>query len=247
MATLTVETHAEFGSRIHDHLARLESVNAATLDEVAALCYRVIRGDGLIFAGGTGHSLAMVLESFYRAGGLACTYPVWHPALLPLEGGLFSTHAEKTPGLAAELVERTPAGPGDVAFVYSNSGVNAVPVELAEGFHRRATPVVAMLSTDHMSRAARPGKPKLSDFATHVIDTHVPYGDAAYDTTLGATTAPLSSLSAVFAWTAVLTRLADLARADGYRLPIWTSSNVEGGLARNAELMERYRPRVPYL
>ncbi len=247
MATTTTETATGYGATVRDHLARLGATNSLTLDAVANLVYGVVRQDGLIYAAGTGHSLAMVLETFYRAGGLACTYPVWHPALLPLEGGLFSTHAEKSNGLAPELIERAAPGKNDVAFVYSNSGVNAVPVELAAGFRACGTPVVAVLSREHMNRAAADGRPRLEDFATQVIDTLVPYGDASYDTGFDARTAPLSSISAVYAWTLILTRLAELAKADGFRLPIWTSSNVAGGSERNQELLARYRRRVPYL
>jgi uncharacterized phosphosugar-binding protein len=51
----------------------------------------------------------------------------------------------------------------------------------------------------------------------------------------------------VFLWNLLLARLEEAAAAAGVPLPRWTSANVEGGEARNAALMDRYRSRVPHL
>jgi uncharacterized phosphosugar-binding protein len=206
----------------------------------------VVRGDGLVYAAGTGHSMALVLETFYRAGGLACVYPVYHPGLLPLEGGFTSTLVERQRGLAATLLARVSPGGGDVAFVFSNSGVNPVPVELAMGFRDAGTPVVAVVSIPHMSATPARADVKLGEVATHVIDTMVPPGDAAFHAG-GVTIAALSSIASVFVWDLLLARLAETAAEEGVALPVWTSANVPGGDERNAALMERYRRRVPLL
>lgn len=233
-----------FGELMRAHLANVERTNADVLDQTARLMLDVIRNEGLIYVGGTGHSCALMLESFYRAGGLACVQPLYHPALLPLHGGEDSTLAEKTPGFARILVERYAPGAGDVAFVFSNSGVNAVPVELADELKRGGTPVVAVVSLTHLRAAPLRGDHKIDTVADIVIDTLVPYGDAAYKTADGGSTAGLSSLSGVYIWNLLLTRLADLAAEAGVRLPLFTSSNVAGGAARNEELFKHYRPLV---
>jgi hypothetical protein len=71
-----------------------------------------------------------------------------------------------------------------------------------------------------------------------------PYGDAAYPTTSGARTAGLSSLTGVYVWNLLLTRLADMAATKSVSLPIFTSSNVAGGAERNTELIKHYRAKV---
>jgi uncharacterized phosphosugar-binding protein len=213
---------------------------------VAGTLLEVIRGDGLVYAAGTGHSMALVLETFYRAGGLACVYPLYHAGLLPLEGGYASTLVERQPGMAATLLGRVSPGAGDVAFVFSNSGVNPVPVELAMGFRDSGTPVVAVVSVPHMSSTPARADAKLGDVATQVIDTLVPPGDAAFHAG-GVTIAALSSIASVFVWDLLLARLAEAAAAEGVELPVWTSANVPGGDERNAALVERYRRRVPLL
>ncbi len=238
---------AQFAEDMRSHLATVERHNTEVLDRVATRMLEVITSGGLIYVGGTGHSCALMLESFYRAGGLACVQPIYHPALLPLHGGEDSSLAEKTPGFARILVDRYHPTEGDIAFVFSNSGVNAVPVELADELHARGTPVVAVVSLPHLTQAPMRSSHKIDAVADYVIDTLVPYGDAAYPTADGATTAGLSSLCGVYVWNLLLARLADLAGEKGVRLPIFTSSNVAGGAERNAELFTYYRQRVQVL
>lgn len=235
------------GERMREHLRRVEDANRETLEVVTQAALAVVRADGLIYAAGTGHSIALLLESFYRAGGLACVYPIFHPALLPLEGGAVSTALERVPGFGMQLVRRAAPSPSDLAVIFSNSGVNPVPVEMAEEFRAAKTPVVGVVSREHMRRAPARHPRKLGAVVDHLLDTLVPYGDAAYDAGAGAATMPLSSLSGIFLWNLLLGRLSALAAASGLSLPLWTSANVEGGDARNQALLDRYRRRIPSL
>jgi uncharacterized phosphosugar-binding protein len=98
----------------------------------------------------------------------------------------------------------------------------------------------------HLRNATARATHKIDAVADHILDTLVPYGDACYPAG-AATTAGLSSLTGVFLWDLLLARLADRARASGLELPIWTSSNVSGGQARNEALFRRYRQRVQLL
>jgi uncharacterized phosphosugar-binding protein len=243
---MSIDLRSDFGSGVRDHLARVEEHNAQVLDAVVDRAFAVVAGGHLIHVAGSGHSVSMVLEAFFRAGGLACINPVYHPSLLPLHGAGESTLAERTSGFAALVVARAAPQGDDLAVVVSNSGVNAYPVEVAEAFQERGTPVVAMMSVPHSIRApGRVGR-KLGDIADFVLDTLVPYGDAVYPAGK-ATTAGLSSLTNVYLWNLLLVRLADRAAAEGVALPLWTSANVAGGDERNRELLRQYRAEVPML
>lgn len=243
---MTRDDAAGLGERMRAHLQQAEATNAAVLDRVAERVLGAINQDRLIHAAGTGHSLALVLETFYRAGGLACVRPVFHPALLPLAGGSASTLLERTEGLGALLVEQAAAEPGDVAVVFSNSGINPVPVELAQGLRKGGATVVAITSLPHMRSAPARAGIRLADTADEVLDTQVPPGDVSYPSARPST-APLSSLTSVYLWNLLLARLEDLATATEVDLPRWASANLEGGTERNADLARRYRSRIPFL
>lgn len=234
---------APFGAQVRDHLERVERVNADTLEVVAARLFTVVAGGGRVLTAGTGHSVGFILETFYRAGGLACVVPLYHPGLLPLHGAGESTLLEHTSGLARQIVGRVSPTADDLAFIASHSGINAVPVELAEELRSHGTAVVALMSVPHSSSAeARVGR-KLGEVADHLLDTLVPYGDAVYPAGDGAT-AGLSSITNLHLWNLLLTRIADIAAARDLELPLWTSSNVAGGEQRNEVLLARYRTRA---
>ncbi len=228
------------------HLAGLEARNATALDRVASLVHDRLARDGLLFVGGAGHSLAGVAEVFYRAGGLAAVRPLYHSRLWPLNHALDSTAAEREPGLGNAVVAAAAPGGDDLLVVFSNSGVNPYPVELAQGFGARGLPVVAVTSLRGGAGSPARAGARLAELADVVLDTDTPPGDVAHPGP-APRTAPLSTVGSTFLWSLVLARLHDLAAARGTELPVWRSANVADGDAANATLLARYGPRIPEL
>jgi uncharacterized phosphosugar-binding protein len=231
-------------------LEALEARNADALDRTTALIWQALQGEGLVHVTGAGHSTLFALEAFYRAGGLAAVNPIWHPALLPLMGARTSTFAERLSGLGAELVRAARVCQDDVVIIFSSSGVNPVPVELAEAARSAGASVVAVVSLDH-SRAVpsrHPAGLRLGDVADVVIDTGAPVGDAGYVASPGARpVAPLSTILGAYVWDALLVRLADCAAVADVELPVWASSNVPGGDESTDEMMSRFVERIQAL
>jgi uncharacterized phosphosugar-binding protein len=233
-----------------DHLRQFEDRAGGALDQAADLVLAAVRADRLIHVAGSGHSMAFVLEAFYRAGGLACVNPIWHPGLLPLAGGRVSTLQERVSGLGTALLAAARPQAGDLLFVFSQSGINPVPVELAVAGREAGTTVVAVTSLVHSRAVAsrHAAGRRLADVADLVIDTGVPAGDAIHVAEVGApAVAPLSSLVGIYAWNAIMVRLADRAAAAGVELPVWQSANVPGGDRAAAHLIERFAGRIAAL
>ncbi|HEX2315773.1 MAG TPA: sugar isomerase domain-containing protein [Thermomonospora sp.] len=239
-------TGARHADRVRALLDGLDARTGPAIADAAALLLESIEADGIVHVAGAGHSLALVCETFYRAGGLAPVRPMWDPAVLPLSGALRSTEAERRPGLGRSVVAAAAPAAPDVAVVFSTSGRNPYPVEVAEECRARGVPVVAVTSTAAAERAAARTATRLADHATIVLDTGVPPGDVVHPP--GAPrTAAVSTVVAAYAWSRLLAELDDLAAARGVRLPCWTSANVPGGDEVNRALLARYRDRIPEL
>ncbi|WP_433262424.1 SIS domain-containing protein [Actinosynnema sp. CS-041913] len=237
---------SDYGDVVRTHLTRVEQQNAAALDDVAELVLASVRADGMVLAAGAGHSLAAVAETFYRAGGLACVRPIYHPELLPMHGAVSSTAAERRSGLAAEVLGESGLAPHDVLFVFSTSGVNPYPVELAVQAADAGCPVVAVTSLAASAAAPRRAGTTLAENATVVLDNLVPPGDATYPAD-DPVTAAVSTVATAFLWNLLLVRLLDKAAEAGVSLPLWRSANVEGGDAANSDLLRKYQSRIPQL
>ncbi|GGP84681.1 SIS domain-containing protein [Saccharothrix coeruleofusca] len=243
---MTTDPGSDYGDVVRNHLTRVEQQNAVAIDDVAELVLASVRADGTVLTAGAGHSLAAVAETFYRAGGLACVRPIYHPELLPMHGAVSSTAAERRTGLAAEVLREAGLAPHDVLFVFSTSGVNPYPVELAAHAADAGCPVVAVTSLAASAAAPRRAGTTLAENATVVLDNLVPPGDATYPAD-APVTAAVSTLATTFLWNLLMVRLLDKAAEAGVALPLWRSANVEGGDVANAALLRKYQTRIPQL
>jgi uncharacterized phosphosugar-binding protein len=133
-----------------------------------------------------------------------------------------------------------------VAVVFSTSGRNPYPVEIAQECAARGVPVIAVTSPQASRHASARADSLLADHATVVLDTAVPPGDVVYPPR-APRTAAVSSILGAYTWSRVLAELDDLAEARGVALPFWTSANVPGGDEANQALLARYGPRIPEL
>ena len=135
---------------------------------------------------GSGHSRIMVEEMWPRYGSFPGFNPIvelslsFHNLVVGANGQRQAMYLENVAGLAERILRNFALRPTDSALVISSSGCNVVPVEIAEGFHKRQIKVVAIISRRHAEASSSKhadGK-KLQDFADIVLDTGAPVGDA---------------------------------------------------------------------
>ncbi len=214
----------------------------------ADLCVDSLSKGGLIYVFGTGHSMLMVLEVFYRSGGLASIYPILDPNLLGLNGMSLSSSLERLPGYASNLLNAQRIIPNSVMIIVSNSGKNAAPVEMAYEAKKRGLKVIALTSVNY-SRSLQPDNPlgkRLFELADVTIDNKVPPGEAALEIN-GVRVAAVSTIVNAFILHSLeLTILSELRRR-GIEPEVWVSVNVPGGRERNESLLSKYRQIVRYL
>lgn len=156
------------------------STQLPAIQEAAAAVAASLASGHRLWAFGTGHSHLLVEEVWGRAGGMSRVHPILEPSLMLHEGLLKSSLLERRPGLAADLLEIHPVADGDTLLVVSNSGRNAVPVELAAQARERGATVIALTSLAH-SRAVSSRAPsgmRLFEVADIVLDNRGVPGDA---------------------------------------------------------------------
>ena len=232
---------SEYLSRILDILSRIEAEESAALAAGADAVADVICRDGLVHVFGCGHSHLAALDTFYRAGGLACVSPVLDEDLMLHDGAAKSSRMEKMSGIAAEVYRRHAVKAGDLFVVISASGKNAAPVEMLRAAKADGVKTVAISSSSYRAHGA-----VLLDEADIPIDCKVPHGDAVIEVG-AAKMGGLSTYASLFILNSILIEGAKKAEARGVTPPIYTSGNVEGGTARNVALEERYFGRVKRL
>jgi len=232
--------------------ARLDAIAAdqgEPLNRAAEAVVNTVEAGGVVYLFGTGHSHLLAEEGHYRAGGFAAVCPVLSSSLMLHEGAVASTQLERTPGIGPTVLRRYRPRAGDVLFVFSNSGVNTVPVETALAAHELGMTVIAVVALDYAARVkAGPLGKKLADVADIVLDNQGVPGDALVEIPGTALkVGPLSTIAGAFLLNAILTEAAWRIQERGGAPPVYISANMPGAADHNAALVEAYRGRNPHL
>ena len=232
---------SEYLKKIINNLSAIETEEAEALAEATKKVAEVIKNDGLIFTFGCGHSHLPGLDAFYRAGGLANVSPMLDTDLMLHNGAAKSSRMEKMNGIAYEIFRRYTPGENDMIFIFSASGKNAVPIEMADAAKKFGVKSVGISSMEYIEKGG-----KLHEHVDISIDCKVPYGDACMsvgDAKMGG----LSTYAACFILNTCLINGAKLALEDGKVPPVYLSGNVEGGREHNITLEDLYLGRVKHL
>ena len=230
-------------------LGKILDTQSEAIDAAASAVADALGGGGTLFAFGTGHSHMLAEELFYRAGGLVKVYPILDAPLMLHVGASRSSDVERIPGYAATLVGYG-ADPreGDVMIIFSNSGRNAVPVDMALMMKERGVKTVAVTNLAHSraSSSRHPSGKRLFEICDIVIDNGGCVGDAALNLD-GYVCGPTSTVIGAAIVQCIACGAVGELCARGVKPEVFSSSNVDGGDAINHEYIKKYNREIPIL
>lgn len=241
--------YREYYKQVLSVLDHVMATQSEPIEQAAELVANAFQQDGLLYVFGCGHSHIVGEDLFYRAGGMAPVCAMLEPELMLHVSAVKSSLLERTPGLAEPVFQKYNLTPRDVLLVASTSGINPVPVEMAQCARRAGVPVIAIVSSAYFNDQARTldGK-KLFECADVYIDNGACHGDASLPVGgEGGRIGPVSTLSSCMIAQCVVSQAAELLWQQGGEPPVYISGNVPGGMEENQELIHRYMGRMQHL
>jgi uncharacterized phosphosugar-binding protein len=202
-----------------------------------------------LYAFGTGHSHMLAEEIFYRAGGLATACPILDDRLMLHKEAIDATYIEREEGYAAKLLDLYPVEAGDVIIVASNSGRNAVPIEMVMEAKARGLKTIAIQNQAHAKiwgSRHKSGK-TMGEHADLYIDNCGIPGDACvpvdgFAQLLGS---PSTSTGAMIV-NLIIVQGIENALKRGAAPEVFISSNSNGD-DHNDRMLQKYKSRVRHL
>lgn len=239
----------EYYKKILEMQEETLSTQIDILDAIADKMASTIFNKGKIFIFGTGHSHMMMEEAFYRAGGTPAAVPIFLSSLMLHENANLSSRMERLQGLADPILDQYHTDPGDIIFIYSNSGVNQLPVEMALKSKERHLTVIAVLSKAYAKIAPLSSlKKRLYEISDYTIDNFGLPGDAiveikGHEWRVGSS----STIIGALIWNSLLaeaiTRLNEMTN----NLPVFASFNLQGAEQHNKAILSEWANINPHL
>ena len=173
-----------------------------------------------------------------------------HTQVVGCNGQRQALFLENVPGYAEVILRNFTFDPQDCMIVFSNSGTNILPIEMALGAKLRELPVIAITSLDHskVSPSKHSSGKRLFEIADVVIDNCDPPGDAVVDIPgLAYPVGPASSIGTLAIVNAIKCQVAQLLTEAG-QPPVVLTSSYFVGAEESAKQIERayedYKARV---
>ncbi len=237
-----------FTKSILELLKQLEQDELHNIEKASQIMFDAMKEDKVVHVFATGHSHMFAEEMFYRAGGLVQINPILEPFLMQHEGAVRSTQFERLTGVAKLIFSSLDIKKGEPIIIVSNSGINCVPVEMAEIAKENNHPVIVITSAK-TSKDLKPrtlNHKKLYEIGDVVIDNHSPYGDGVIQSKYGNIGSTSTILNSYIAQMLVL-KIVDAYDQEGLVPPIYQSANTPGGDEHNKYLYEKFKNRVKSL
>jgi len=245
----------EWASRFLDAVtAKIAAIRECELPAIASAADALadsIAAGGLVYVFGCGHSAALSMDLFYRAGGLMLVHPIFDDRIILDHQPVTETSDwERKEGWVGEVFAASGARPGDAIIVFSTSGRNGAPIDMALAAKAAGLTVIAVTSVSYA--ASLPSRhssgKRLHEVADIAVDNHVDPGDAALELPgLAQKTGPTSTaLGSAVAQAVVVETVARLLQR-GYAPPVFVSANIPGGSEQNEKTIDRYRDRIRFM
>lgn len=229
--------YREYQQKALGVLREIVETQGGPIENAAKVVAEHIANNGILYLLGSGHSLITALEAYGRAGGMVPIDIIYDKTFGKIE---------RLPGYA-ELLLKNYDVDNSVVVVISNSGRNALPIEVALESKKRGAKVIALTSLAHSQSVTsrHPSGKRLFEIADIVVDNCCEPGDAIVEVKgvrgkVGAT----SSVACTFIINSILVQATEDLTKMGVTPPVLISMNLDGSDEYNEALYAKYKGRI---
>lgn len=241
-----MKTEFEYINRMTEILQEVYEVNKDNIKIAAEKFAETMLKDKIIHTFGTGHSHMVGMEAFARAGGLGNLDAMMDPDVLCNHGVDRGSRVERISGMSDIIYDSHVIEKGDIMVIISNSGRNAMPVEMAMRCQKEGIYTIAITSLEQSEKITSrhsSGK-KLYELCDLVLDNRAPAGDGCMNIG-GVVAGAVSNITGFYLIDTITTEALKMVTEKGFKPYVYQSQNVDG--YNNDEIYRKYFGRIKYI
>lgn len=230
--------------QVNRYLTMVAQQESEQINRVAQLIVKRLVQGGIIQLFGSGHSMLLAQECYFRAGGLVPVKPIHIESLMLHQGARQSSQNEKKQAFLAPYKDELQFDDKDVCIIISTSANNPVPIDMAIYAKEAGAHTISLQSLAYQQQPSRhPSGQRLEDIVDDVLNTHVPLGDGVL-TVDELQYGPVSTVLGAALLNALCAQIIEILHEQGASLPVFASSNL--GNTNNDELIDQYGQRIHF-
>ena len=241
----------KYFSEVQKVMATVLETQKEKMECAAEKIVETCANNGRIFFFGCTHAGILSQEAFYRTGGLVVVNPILPPGLTcDVEPITLTSQMERMDGYGAKLSDANGITKGDLIFIHSVSGRNAVPVDMAVRAREVGAYVIAITSIEYSEASSPRAKCglRLFEAADMVIDNCGTFGDALVQVDdFPQKVAPSSTVVGCSIVNAIVAESVHIFLEKGMEPPVFLSANIDGGDAYNDKMLKKYADKITYM
>ncbi len=230
--------------QVNRYLTMVAQQENEQINHVAQLIVKRLLQGGIIQLFGSGHSMLLAQECYFRAGGLVPVKPIHIESLMLHQGARQSSQNEKKQAFLASYKDQLQFDDKDVCIIISTSANNPVPIDMAIYAKEAGAHAISLQSLAYQHQPSRhPSGKRLENIVDDVLNTHVPLGDGVL-TVDELQYGPVSTVLGAALLNALFAQIIEVLHEQGASLPVFASSNL--GNTNNDELIDQYGQRIHF-
>ena len=235
----------KFTKKINEIINKVSNKEKSKIKRIAKyLSLRYLEGNHL-YIFGTGHNHCIAEESLHRAGAFAGVTPILDNKTNFSQGITKASANERNKALAKNILQKYKPRKNDSIIIFSNSGVNQLPIEIAKISKKRGLFVVTVLSMTYAkSITSKPDK-LLSYYSDIYINNHSPIGDTILEEKNTAVSSS-STIIGIFILNSLWTEMYNYLKQEKL-LPFYKSSNLPNSSLHNIKLEKKFKDKNIFL
>jgi uncharacterized phosphosugar-binding protein len=235
----------KFSKKINEIINKISNKEKGKIKKVAKILSKKYLEGSHLYIFGTGHNHCIAEESLHRAGAFAGVTPILDKNIDFSKGITRASANERDKSLAKKIFEKFKPLKCDSIIIFSNSGVNQLPIEISKIAKKKGLFVIVVLSIKYANSLSKKTFKNLSHFCDIHINNYSPIGDTIFEEkNIGISSS--STIAGIFILNSLWAEMYKFLKNET-PLPFYKSSNLPRSNLHNKIIENKFKNKNIFL